>query len=357
MVDLLQSYFLKYNHRHAMEEVSRHDFTGGITMSYRVAVAGAGNIAKRHVQAVQKTAGFELAAVADINAERASSLVEGTGRPFYTDYKEMIAEEKPDVAIITLPHFLHKEALIYAAEQGCHCLLEKPMALNVAECDEMIDAVNRNGVKVLVGHTQHYLAENLAVKQIIEKGDLGKLVMINDSRHGYFFAAERPDWFLDKAKAGGGILMNLGSHSIDRIQWLSGNRISKVKAVLTHYGDRGDVEGSGLVFMENEQGVAATLSQSGYRGASKNEMELFFTGGMIRSVMGQGVWVSRGGGYEPVDVPPPVEPFVLQLQDLCDYIETGIEPECSLDYARSIVAVVEKAYLSHETGKEQAMNG
>ncbi|WP_010277675.1 Gfo/Idh/MocA family protein [Paenibacillus senegalensis] len=323
-------------------------------MAYRVAIAGGGKIAKKHVEAVGKLQEYELAAVADLQLERAASLVEGLGAKAYIDYKEMIAEEKPDVVIITLPHFLHKESLIYAVEQGCHCLLEKPMALNAAECDEMIAAVERSRTKVLVGHTQHYLAENLVVKAIVDEGELGQLIMINDKRHGYFFAPERPDWFLKKSLAGGGLVMNLGSHSIDRIQWLSGSRISKVRAVMTHFGDRGDVEGSGLLYMENEQGVPVTLAQSGYKVPYQNEFEMLFTGGAIRTVVGKGVWISRGEAYEQIEVPPVEEPFILQLRDLLQYIESGIEPESSLAYARSVIAVIEQAYLSHETQTERS---
>ncbi|CAG7645786.1 Inositol 2-dehydrogenase/D-chiro-inositol 3-dehydrogenase [Paenibacillus solanacearum] len=317
-------------------------------MSYRVALVGAGGIAVRHLEALAKTDRFRSVSAADLDRGKVEKLSAQYGIAPYTDYKEMIEREKPDVAVITLPHFLHKEAAVFCAERGCHMLLEKPMALTLAECDEIADAVKRSSVRLFVGHTQHYIAENRKAKQLIEQGELGELVMINDTRHIHYYREDRPGWFLEKAKAGGGILFNLGSHSIDKIQWLSSSRVTGVKAVLSHFGPRGDVEGSGLVFMDTDTGVPATIAQSGYPGASKNETEFVFTKGMLRVATGQSLWISDGGEYRKVPVDPQEVPFVLQFEDLASYIDTGTEPECGLDYARSVVAVTEAIYRSHE---------
>ncbi|RKN83775.1 Gfo/Idh/MocA family protein [Paenibacillus ginsengarvi] len=322
-------------------------------MTYKAALIGAGIIASRHAQAIAAMEGLKLAAVADVREERAAELCAGKGAAVYTDYRQMLEKEKPDIAVITLPHYLHLEAVQNTAGAGCHMLLEKPMGMNVRECDRMIEAIERSGVKAMVGHTQHYLAENRAAKALADSGELGRLVAMNDTRHGYYFTPDRPAWFLDKDKSGGGIVMNIGSHCIDRMQWLSGGRIRSIRASLTWYGERGDVEGSGVLYAENEHGVAGTITVSGYNCAPKNEYELLFTGGMIRCQGGGGLFVSRGGAYETVPIDGGDDPFVLQFEDLVTYIETGHEPECSLDYARSVIDVVESAYRSHETGAEQ----
>jgi predicted dehydrogenase len=321
-------------------------------MTYRVALIGAGSIAERHAEAIPETGRLKLVGVADLRPERAAELAERHDARPYTDYKEMIKKEKPDIAVITLPHFLHKEAVIHCAGQGCHMLLEKPMALNARECDEMIEAVRRSRVKVLVGHTQHYIAENRKAKQLIESGALGRLVMVNDKRHVHYYRDTRPGWFFEKAKAGGGILTNLGSHSIDKIQWLTGSKISKVRAALSHFGPKGDVEGSGLVFMETDGGVPATIAQSGYGGVPQDETEFIFTDGMLKLMTGQSLWVSDGGKYVEVPVEREDKPFVLQFRDLIDCIESGKEPECGMAYARTVVAAIDAVYLSHELGKE-----
>lgn len=319
-------------------------------MNYRTALIGAGQIAESHIRGLQATGSCELVAVADLNEERIRELGKGRKLRGYADYQEMIRQEKPDVAIIALPHYLHREAAIFCAEHGCHLMIEKPMAIGLKECDDISEAVRRCGVQAMVGHTQHYMAANRAARELVRSGTFGQLVMVNDTRHGNYFSEDRPDWFFRKALAGGGRMMNIGSHSIDRIQWITGRQIGRVKASLSFYGSRGDVEGSGLVYAELEDGVPVTISQSGYTGAPRNELELIFTGGMIR-VQNGALSVSRGGGYEDVDLGKPLSPFVLQYADFLKMIRGDRKSGCSLDYARSVIAAVESIYRSHESGQ------
>lgn len=293
-------------------------------------------------------------AVADIRIDRAKLLSGASGMTAYADYREMVLREKPDIVVITLPHDLHKEAAVFCVEAGCHVLLEKPMALNAKQCDDIIQAVRRSGVRLMVGHTQHFLAENIVAKKLIEDQTqrLGQLVMMNDTRHTAYYTAERPAWFLDKQRSGGGILFNLGSHSVDRLMWLGNAKIVKVRALLSYYGPAGDVEGSGVVFLENEAGVPSTISQSGYGGVPRNELELIFTEAMVKVIPGQGVWISRNGAYEQIPVPREAAPFVLQFRELLASMEEEREPACSMNYSRDVIAVLEGIYRSHELKSE-----
>lgn len=323
-----------------------------INDQYRIAVIGGGSIAVSHLEAIRAMGGAVSCAVADIRADRAKQLASAYGIHPFRDYKEMIVSEKPDIAIVTLPHYLHKEAAVFAAEHGCHVLLEKPMAMSTCECDDIESAVRKSGVTLMVGHTQHYSAENRLAKRYVQSGELGRLVMINDRRHLPYNKPERPDWFFEKAKAGGGILMNLGSHSIDKIQWLIDGTIIKIRAYVDYGLDRGDVEGGGLAYCETSRGIPAVICQSGYPGAAIDETELLFTHGSLRLRTGIGVWVSRGGPYTEVPAERQENALMMQIRDLIRAIESGEEPECSMDYSRSVVAAVESLYLSSENGTE-----
>jgi len=146
--------------------------------------------------------------------------------------------------------------------------------------------------------------------------------------------------------------MNLGVHSVDKLQWLTDSRVVRVKASVSHFGPRGDVEGSGLAYLETDSGVVATISQSGYKGAAKDETELIFTGGMLKLVSGKGLWMSDGGEYRRVEVEEEADPFALQFAALLAAIRTGSEPECSGAYGKSVVGVVEAMYRSHHLGAE-----
>lgn len=362
-------------------------------MTYRVAVVGGGIIADAHLEALAAMAaadarrgeeaeagagieadvrslrgaapqghvpeigrrGIRAVAVADLAEERAKALAERYGVAAYTDYMQMIERERPDIAIITLPHYLHREAALYCLEQGCHVLLEKPMALDVAECDEIIAAARRTRLALLVGHTQHYIAENRAAKRIVDEGSLGELVMIRDVRNVHYYSDSRPSWFFKQALAGGGIMMNLGSHSIDKIVWLAGSAVSKVKAAVSYHGDRGDIEGSGMALLQLHSGLPASLALSGYPGCARNETELAFTRGMLRLETGKGLWISRGGDYERVETEPQAAPFVLQLRDLIECIEDRRDPAASLAHSRHTVATVRAIYASHASGQEETV--
>lgn len=319
----------------------------------RTAVIGGGAIGIRHLEALAQIEELEACAVVELNEMQGHALSSRFGIRAYTSMETMLETERPALAIVALPHHLHVSAALLCIEYGCHLLLEKPMANTVAQCDRIIEAAARKGVRIMVGHTQHYLPENRAAKLRLAGGDLGTLVMAHDIRHVNYFREDRPAWFFDRAAAGGGIVMNLGAHSIDKLQWLTDSRVTRVKAALTYLGERGNVEGSGMLMLTLSGGATATIVQSGYAGAPRSETELIFTGGMMRIVAGEGVYVSRGGPYEPVDAPPEDEPLVLQLRDFCRCLRTGEEPECSGAYSRSVIETLESVYRSHESGTEQ----
>ncbi|OPH59028.1 oxidoreductase [Paenibacillus ferrarius] len=323
----------------------------------RVAVLGAGIIAKQHFDAIQATKGLVACAVVDYVVEKANEIADLYSIKAYSDYKEMIEQEQPDIVTIALPHYLHKETAIFAAEHGCHIMLEKPMALSVAECDEIIAAGRKADIRILVGHTQHYMAENIQAKNLIQSGAIGKLVMIHDVRHIHYFQDSRPQWFLEKEKSGGGILANLGTHSIDKIQWLTDQSVRKLRASTSHYGSRGNVEGSGMIYLELEEGIPATIVQSGYAGASRNETEIIGTEGMLKLVTGNSLWISQAGAYVKLEAVGTTKPFERQYSDLLAAIRNHSETSCTPDYARGVIAVLEAVYRSAETGQEQVLIG
>ncbi|MCD5322845.1 MULTISPECIES: Gfo/Idh/MocA family protein [Pontibacillus] len=320
-------------------------------MNLSVCVIGVGIIAKHHLEAISKFPELKLLAVADIDSNKAMKIASQYGVKGYSAYQEMIVKEAPDLVINTLPHFLHKEATIFAAKEDCHILLEKPMALTSEECQEIRECVKASGVKLMVAHTQHYLAENIVAKNYIDTHDLGPLLMVNDARHVSYFHPDRPKWFLEKKKAGGGILMNLGAHSIDKIQWLTQSTFSYIKANL-HYPDpqqQTDVEGSGTVYLETSDGVPVTISMSGFTVIPTQRTELIFKRGMVKIEMGEGVFVSHDGNELTLKVPKFPDPFILQLEDMMKRIR---DETCGNgQYGQSIIQIIEGIYKSDQLKK------
>jgi len=319
-------------------------------LTLKAVLIGAGNIGHAHLQAISRIEGLSAAAVADISPEKAGQSAAAFGIAAYTEYRKMLSELRPDIAIIALPHFLHRDAAVACMEAGCHVLLEKPMAVSSAECDDIIACADRLGRIVLVGHTQQYLPWNLAAKALMRKeaASLGKLIQINDSRYGPYFTEQRPAWFLDRAKSGGGIVANLGAHAVDKIQWLTDSRIRSVRANLSFEAPGyPDIEGSASMLLMTESGVSCTVNLGGYEGIRKHETELLFTGGMIRIHYGGGLWISRGGECERIPVAEETDPYELQLVDLIDCIRSGRQPYASGRYGKSVVRAIETIYASH----------
>ncbi|QHE52874.1 Gfo/Idh/MocA family protein [Pontibacillus sp. HMF3514] len=321
-------------------------------MSLTVALIGAGIISSEHLKAISRMKELQAIAVADIDEAKVKEVSREYNLIGYVDYRELVQNENPDIVVISLPHFLHKDAAIFCARNGCHILLEKPMALNTQECDEILQAALDHDVQLMIGHIQHYFPENDVAKKMIHEGDLGELVQITETRHMNYFKQDRPAWFLERDKAGGGIMMNLGAHSIDKIQWLLNSRFSRVMSNLSfhsrHLGISSDIEGSGLMYLETEKGVPVTISISGYEVVPKHITELIFTKGMMKVEVGKGVYVSQGGSYSQVPTPSDKSPFEKQFMELIDAIQGKRILENSGSYGKSVVNVIQGIYESHE---------
>ncbi|NJD01263.1 MAG: Gfo/Idh/MocA family oxidoreductase [Ruminiclostridium sp.] len=318
----------------------------------KVGVIGAGPIAEAHLASASQIKDIQLVSIADIVEEKAKVLASKYCMKAYTDYKQMLGKESLDIVIINLPHFLHKQAVIDCAEKGCHILLEKPMALNERECDEIIGVCEKQNVKLMLGHIQHFFSANIKIKEIVESGKLGKLLMITNVRYGDYFTSTRPDWFLHYNTAGGGILMNLGAHSIDVVQFLSGSRVKSVRAVVGKFAKGVEVEGNAQVFLTLDSGVTASITLAGYKTVPQNVTELVFTGGMIKVTSADTIFLmDKEGRYKEV-ILEKSDPFGLQISELIRSINENSDPSITGEYGRSIIRAIKAVYASSDNAVE-----
>lgn len=142
----------------------------------KAAVVGAGLIAgKKHIPAfVRHKSKVDLVALCDLNQEGARKLASQFGVPkVYSDIGEMIEKEKPDLVDICTPPKTHVKLAVEAMERGCNVLIEKPMALTVAECDQIVEAAQRNNVKVCVGHSDLFYYPFMEARELVRKGAIG----------------------------------------------------------------------------------------------------------------------------------------------------------------------------------------
>ena len=144
----------------------------------RVAVVGCGFVAqKRHIPSFLRLKSHVfLCAVCDLNQELARSVANRFGVPnVYSDLSEMLSKEKPDVIDVCTPPRVHTSVATEAMESGCHVLLEKPMASSLSDCDRMIEASRKYGVKLSVVHNERFYPPFLKAEELVKSGAIGEL--------------------------------------------------------------------------------------------------------------------------------------------------------------------------------------
>ena len=176
-----------------------------MSTSYRVGIIGCGDIAQRHAKGYQSAPGMEIVAAAEPNAETARAFQESFSIPaMYPEPEEMLQKESLDVVSVCTWHLLHAPQTIMAAEHGVKAVLcEKPMAVGLAEADQMIDACQANGTKLAIGHQRRFYPGWTEARQLIGDGAIGQPVLATGD-------------------VGSGLL-NTGSHVIDGMRYVLGD--------------------------------------------------------------------------------------------------------------------------------------
>ena len=192
----------------------------------RIGIIGCGGIANnKHMPSLKKVEQAEMVAFCDIIEERAQKAAKEYGVPgakVYTDYRELLQDKSIDVVHVLTPNRDHSYITVDALEAGKHVMCEKPMAINTAEAQKMIDAAKRTGKKLTIGYQNRFRPDSRYLKQVCEAGDLGEI---------YYARAQAirrravPTWgvFLDEEKQGGGPLIDIGTHALDLTLWTMNN--------------------------------------------------------------------------------------------------------------------------------------
>jgi myo-inositol 2-dehydrogenase/D-chiro-inositol 1-dehydrogenase/scyllo-inositol 2-dehydrogenase (NAD+) len=149
----------------------------------------------------------------------------------YADHSEALTDPRVDAVVVATPSEQHSAIVVAAARAGKHILCEKPMAMNSRECDEMLAAVDRAGVKLQIGFMRRFDAGFVAARQRIEAGDIGRVVLVKSLTYGP--SIPKP-WMYDLRKSNGP-LSEVNSHDIDTLRWLSGSEFEEVYAIAGNY--------------------------------------------------------------------------------------------------------------------------
>ncbi len=187
----------------------------------RVGLIGSGFISSIHYEAFATCEGVRLSQWHRRRpATPRDSPQSGESPIIHGDFRRLLDLKEVDLVVLGIPNDLHCEVTCLAADAGKHVVVEKPMALNLAECDRMIAACQRAGV--ILGYAEElcFAPKYVRLKQLIAEGAFGKVHLVKQSeKHD----GPHANWFYDTRRSGGGVTFDMGCHAIEFFRWLLGN--------------------------------------------------------------------------------------------------------------------------------------
>ncbi len=237
----------------------------------RVGIAGFGVAARQIVPAFRSYDGARLAAVADVRVDELERARDQYGVATFADVEAMCASPDVDAVWIATPNAFHSEHVVQAARHGKHVICEKPMAISLAECDRMIEACARAGVRYVQGHSKLYDRPIRAMREVVASGALGRVMQIDTWNFNDWLLRPRLSSEVDTAQ-GGGVVYRQGPHQVDIVRYLGGGLAETVSATATRSEPAFDTEGGFSALVRFAGGAAATLSFNGYGYFSATEL-------------------------------------------------------------------------------------
>lgn len=224
-------------------------------------MAGLGVASTQILPPISRLPFVEIAAAADLRADALSKFRNEYGAETFTGVEEMCRSSNVDFIYVATPNELHARHVIAAAQHGKHVIVEKPMALSIADCAAMNEAADKHGVKLLCGHTHSFDPPIRKIREIVKSGELGKLRMINSWNYNEFMYRPRMKHELATSR---GVVLNQGPHHVDVVRLIGGGIVRSVRAMTGVWDKARGYEGSYSCYLEFDDGTPATLVYSGY---------------------------------------------------------------------------------------------
>jgi predicted dehydrogenase len=327
-----------------------------MSVPLRVAIVGAGRIARVHADALEGSSEARLVAIADPRWEAARALSLETGCPAYGSAEEMIERERPEAAIVCTPPNYHAAVTQYLLGEGIHVLCEKPLARELGEAKAMIGAACLSGCRLVLAAKYRFVPGVGLARKLLLAGSLG-----DPQRAEITFAQKvemKGNWYADPKVSGGGVMADNGPHAVDLLRFLFG----PVEAVHVVEGPRPQglaVEESVEIQARAGEGVMARIHLSWNVGGGETYLTVHGTEGTLElgwkgcrcRTPGAEEWTPLAPGYDRAQAFRALhQSFVLAAQGLG-------EPEGSPDDALATATVVAAAYASLERGDWVEVDG
>ena len=338
----------------------------------RVGIIGGGGIARgAHIPGYQKLSDVQIVAVADVAPGKAEETAGLYGIPAaYADYNEMLDKEGLDAVSVCTPNAYHKAPTIAALQAGCHVLCEKPIAMNLQEGRDMVEAAYKAGKTLQIGVNQRFSPEAQVLKRFVDAGELGDIYY---GEATYLRRRGIPTWgvFTHKELQGGGALIDIGVHALDHCLWQMGNPkpVSVSGVTWANFGKRRDlatVRGLWDVdsFSVDDMGVAMVRFENG----ACLVLKASWDGHISETFMEARIMGTHGGAYlrplaiykdmhgTMVDITPKQLPTVdshhVEIEHFVAVIKGEAEEIVKPEQALDVQAILDAIYESGVTGRE-----
>lgn len=220
----------------------------------------------------------------------------------YSDYHEMLKDKEIEVVDIGIPNDLHRDAVVAAARAGKHVIIEKPLCVTLEEADEMIEACQKAGVLLMYAEELLFAPKYVRAKTLIDEGAIGEPFLAKQSEE---HPGPHMPWFWDVNRSGGGVLLDMGCHSIEYTRWVLGKpKVKSVTAFMGTYVHQGRTQGEdhSYCIVEYEGGKLAMLENSWAKGGGVDDRcEIYGNKGHTRADLLRGssllTYSEEGYGY------------------------------------------------------------
>lgn len=313
--------------------------------------------AEAYTSCLRALPSVELVGLADEDSQRGAQFARTFGIRYFQSYEELL-EQKLHGVIVCSENSKHASLVSMAAEAKVNVLCEKPLATTVRDAQAMVQQCHKADVILMTAFPMRFSAPIEAVKQELERGELGQVYCFNATNQGELPKRHRA-WFVDKALAGGGAIMDHTVHLVDVMRWYLGSEVREVYAVANRilHADESEVETGGLVWITFENGVFATIDCSWSRppywpswGGLSFEM-ITSRGAVLVDAFKQNLTVFSHDLQRPSWSFWGSDPNQAMLEEFINAIREERTPRVTGEDGLRAVEVVEAAYHSLSTGQ------
>ena len=260
-----------------------------------IGILGCGKIAQvRHIPEYIANKDANIVGFFDMDAQRCQEIAAKYGGRAYASAEELFADPAIDAVSVCVANFAHADLSIQALKAGKHVLCEKPMAITLAECENMLAEADKAGKRLLIGQNQRLAKAHVKARELVAAGEIGRVITFRT-----FFGHAGPEtwsitpgkntWFFDKKRAAMGAMADLGIHKTDMLRYILGQDIVRTTARLLTLDKRGaddqliGVDDNAICIYETSGGAFGTMTASWtYYGQEDNSTVLYGTKGIMR---------------------------------------------------------------------------